>query len=280
MNVSGDPGDLPGHARAAGGGEVRLDVDAGTAIITLGAPERRNALTASMASELVAVCEQVDGDASIGAVVVCGDGGYFCAGAHRALLRAAGADPWSDATVRGLSAVYDAFTRVAALKVPSVAAVRGGAVGAGMNLALASDLRIVAGDAILSSGFLRLGIHPGGGHFGLLARVAPRDAVAALGLFGADLDGCQAAALGLAWEAVADDRVEARALELASAAARDPELARRAKSSFRVELDAAGWTPVAGVEMERMAQLWSLGRASARRGEPVSASGGDEGEPT
>jgi len=53
--------------------------------------------------------------------------------------------------------------------MPVIAAVRGAAVGAGYNLMLAADLRIVAEDARLISGFLRIGLHPGGGHFALLA---------------------------------------------------------------------------------------------------------------
>lgn len=81
------------------------------------------------------------------------------------------------------STVYGSFARVGELEVPTVAAVRGAAVGAGTNLFMAADLRIVADDARLLAGFLRIGIHPGGGFFTLAGRLAGREAAAALGLF-------------------------------------------------------------------------------------------------
>ena len=65
----------------------------GIAVLTLNAPERRNALTVAMAEELTAACEAIDADAAVGAVVVRGEGGYFCAGGDRATLAAAGNDP-------------------------------------------------------------------------------------------------------------------------------------------------------------------------------------------
>ena len=116
----------------------------GVALLTLDAPERRNALTVAMADELVAACEALDADPEVGAVVVRGEGGFFCAGGDRATLDAAGRDPADPEVYAGLGAVYRSFARVGELEAPTVAAVRGGAVGAGLNLMLATDLRIVA----------------------------------------------------------------------------------------------------------------------------------------
>jgi enoyl-CoA hydratase len=82
-----------------------------------------------------------------------------------------------------------------------VAAVRGAAVGAGVNLVMATDLRVIASDARLLSGFGRLRLHPGGGHFALLNRQGNREVAAAMGLFHEELDGEQAVAAGLAWMA-------------------------------------------------------------------------------
>ena len=73
--------------------EVILERAAGVATVTLAAPERRNALTRSMARELVEACEEIDADAAIGAVVVRGEGGFFCAGGDRGTLANAGRDP-------------------------------------------------------------------------------------------------------------------------------------------------------------------------------------------
>ena len=78
--------------------EIELSVDGHVAVITLAASDRRNALTPAMAADLVAVCEEVDRNADVGAVVVTG-GPYFCAGAHRDTLAnttAATGDPGGD----------------------------------------------------------------------------------------------------------------------------------------------------------------------------------------
>jgi enoyl-CoA hydratase len=144
--------------------------------------------------------------------------------------------------------------------MPTIAAVRGAAVGAGINLMLAADLRIVAEDARLISGFLRIGLHPGGGHFGLLAGRAGAEAAAAAGIFGEEISGLRAVQLGLAWEALPSERVEERAAELALRAAHDPQLARKATASLRTELGPPRLPWAAALEVERGAQLWSLRR--------------------
>ncbi|MDQ6773672.1 MAG: enoyl-CoA hydratase/isomerase family protein, partial [Candidatus Dormibacteraeota bacterium] len=223
--------------------EVLLERVGSVAVLTLAAPARRNAFVASMVTELVEACEKIDADLDVGAVVLQAQGPSFCAGAHRELLAAATKDPAAPEAYRGLNHVYRGFTRVAELLPPVVAAVRGDAVGAGVNLMLAADLRVVAESARIQAGFLRLGLHPGGGHFTLVGRVAGREAAAALGLFGRTVDGRRAVALGLAWEALPEAEVEPRALEIAAGIAGDPELARAAARTFRLELGppAATW---------------------------------------
>jgi enoyl-CoA hydratase len=240
--------------------QIGLERRDGVAIVSLNAPDRRNALTVAMADELVATCDEVDADPVVGAVIVRGEGGFFCAGGDRATLAAAGADPAAPRTFQGLGAVYRSFARVGELEPPTVAAIRGGAVGAGLNLALATDVRVVAKEAVLVSGFLPIGLHPGGGHGALLGRTGSREAAAALALFGERIDGSRAAELGLAWAAVADAEVEETAFELAARAAADPELARRTASSLRTELGPPALTWPAGLELERASQMWSMRR--------------------
>src|SRR4051812_21877770 len=187
-----------------------------------------------MAAEVVAACDELDADRSVGAVVVAAEGRTFCAGGDRGTLAAAGADPAGAAAFEGLSIIYRAFTRVGELEAPTVAAVAGHAVGAGLNLAMATDLRVVAEDAVLSSGVIPIGLHPGGGHTALLARAGAREAAAALALFGERVDGRRAAELGLAWRAVPREAVLGAALELARVPAADPVLARRTARSLRL----------------------------------------------
>jgi enoyl-CoA hydratase len=232
----------------------------GVAVITLEAPERRNALTVEMAHELVAACEEIDADPAIGAVVVRGAGGFFCAGGDRATLDAAGRDPADPEVYAGLGTVYRSFARVGELEPPTVAAVRGGAVGAGLNLMLATDLRVVARDARVISGFIPIGLHPGGGHSALLGRTGAREAAAAMALFGERMDGSRAAELGLAWAAVDDADVDETAFQLAARAGADPELARRTARSLRTVLGPPPLPWPAALELERASQMWSMRR--------------------
>jgi enoyl-CoA hydratase len=159
--------------------------------------------------------------------------------------------------------MYSAFVRVGELLPPTVAAVRGHAVGAGLNLVLATDLRIISESARLISGFLRIDIHPGGGHFQLLNRVAGREAATAMSLFSSEIDGKRAAEIGLAWQAVPDADVETVAMQLAKQAAKDPELARAAARSLRLELGPPTLSWDAALEVEHAVQLWSLRRKAA-----------------
>jgi enoyl-CoA hydratase len=229
------------------------------AVITIENAEVKNGLTPQIASMLSEVCDEIDGNAEIGAAVIRGASGTFCSGADTRVWTA-DIDWAGDEGSRLLSGIYDAFLRVGRLEVPSVAAVRGAAVGAGVNLMLSCDGRIVADGARILAGFLRIGLHPGGGFFTLAGRLVGRETTAALGLFGQELRGEQAVQRGLALEAVPDGDVEGRAIELAGVVARDPELSRRAIGVFRRELGppAASWA--AAVEMERGVQLWSMQR--------------------
>jgi enoyl-CoA hydratase len=240
--------------------EILYSVDQGVAVITLNAPERRNAFTAPMVRELLDACAAADADEAVGAVVVRAAGESFCSGAHRATLADAGQDPARPDRFRALGLTYNAFVRVGELQPPTIAAVRGHAVGAGVNLMLATDLRIVAEGARIMTGFLRIGIHPGGGHFVLLGRAAGREAAAGMSLFSEEIDGRRAAELGLAWVSLPEAEVEPRALELARRVAADPELARAAARSMRLELGPPAIPWPAALEAEKAVQMWSLRR--------------------
>jgi enoyl-CoA hydratase len=239
--------------------EVLLEIADGVATVTLNAPDRRNALTPAMAAEFVAALDEVDARPEVGALVLAARGKSFCAGGDIATLTAASQDPAGAAGFEGVGAIYGSFHRLGQVKVPTIAAVRGSAVGAGMNMLLAADLRIIARDARLICGFLKRGMHPGGGHFVLLSRLVGREAAAAMAIFGEETDGERAAQLGLAWEAVDDGQVEERAHVLAQRVAADPELARVAVGNFRTETATAISWEVA-MQFERPSQMWSMRR--------------------
>jgi enoyl-CoA hydratase len=241
--------------------EVLLTVDDAVAVLTLNAPDRRNAFSIDMATDFVSACRSIDADDSIAVTIVRGEGVDFCSGAELSALQAVGTDPFADESYAGLRTIYDAFVAFGSLRTPTIAAVHGGAVGAGLNLALAADLRLVAHDAKLLSGFLRIGAHPGGGHFHLLTQLVGKDTATALAIFGEQLSGDDAVTHGLAWRAVPADALTELALTYARRISRDPELARAAIRSWRTESGTlADWT--AAVDIERLPQMRSLYRRS------------------
>src|SRR5256886_7237943 len=108
---------------------VRTEVDAGVALVTLDDPGRRNALSLDMVAEIVSAFDALEGDGSVGAVVVTGAPPAFCAGADLSHLGQAG----QGSEGGGLRSVYEGFLRVQRSPLPTVAAVNGAAVGAGVN---------------------------------------------------------------------------------------------------------------------------------------------------
>jgi enoyl-CoA hydratase len=239
---------------------TRIDVSVidGTAWITLDGPQRRNALDQKAAADLVAACERIDADPSIGAAVITGAGSAFCSGADTTILnglRTARADQGYE----GLDVLYEGFRRFAELSVPTVAAVNGAAVGAGFNLALAADLRIAADTATFISGFAAIGLHPGGGHLHLLARAGGPVTAAAAGVFAQPIRAEKAVATGLVWAAVPATELRATAADLVQHLAADPPLARAlAADLHRTVFDHGDWERA--IEVERARQMWSLTR--------------------
>ncbi|MFJ2173320.1 enoyl-CoA hydratase-related protein [Streptomyces sp. NPDC101062] len=241
-------------------GATRIGVETGDGVawITLDGPETRNALDARASRDLIAACDRIDADPEVGAAVITGVGRAFCSGADTGVLTSLRSAP-ADEGHEGLDVLYAGFRRFAGLRVPTVAAVNGAAVGAGLNLALAADLRVVAEDALLVSGFTAVGLHPGGGHLHLLGRAAGPTAAAAMGVFARRVRGSEAVGLGLAWAAVPADDLHPTARELVTHLAADPELARALKADLRLTvLDGTAWERA--VEIERARQMWSLTR--------------------
>lgn len=245
--------------------EIVLEVADGVAAITLNAPQRRNALTPEMADEFVDVLDHVETDASIGAIVLRGEGLGFCAGAELTGMTGIMQDPSESTNYRAIERIYGAFVRLGEMPCPSIAAVHGAAVGAGVNLMLAADVRIVAEDARILSGFYQLGVHPGGGFLSRMARATSHQSTVALTLLEEEITGHRAAQIGLAWRAFPEAELVSFAMERARYAAKDPELAREIHRTFRLttEPHAIGWG--AALQAERASQLWSMRRLAARK---------------
>lgn len=234
---------------------VRVEVADGVAVVTLDDADRRNVLSLPMVDEIISVFDGLEADESVGAVVVTGAGSAFCAGADLGDLGRGG----ESGDGGNVTTVYDGFLRVARCALPTVAAVNGPAVGAGMNLALACDVRVVGRSGRFDTRFLKLGLHPGGGHTWMLTRAIGPQAAAAMVLFGQVLDGPTAADYGLAWKCVDDDDLLTESTALAAGAAGAPRpLALRAKETLAAVAALDDHNEAIAVELD--AQRWSFGQ--------------------
>jgi enoyl-CoA hydratase len=227
---------------------VLTHITDGVATLTLNNPGERNTLTAEMVAEIVAAMDAAEADTAVGAVVVTGAAPAFCAGANLGNL--------AEADSLSLGAIYEGFLRVARSPLPTIAAVNGAAVGAGMNLALGCDLRLAGRRAKFDTRFLQIGIHPGGGHTWMLRRNAgPQTAFAAV-VFGEVMDGTEAERVGLVHRCVDDDQLLAEAQRLAARAAAVPrELVIEVKRTIQAMADVDSHPEA--VERELEPQLWS-----------------------
>ncbi len=228
---------------------VRESRHDGVVVITLDDPDRRNALSLGLCGEMIDIVDRAEADPSVGAIVVTGEPPAFCAGADLSEL--------GDSQHDGLRAIYEGFLRIADCPLPTIAAVNGAAVGAGMNLALACDVRLAAASARFDTRFLDLGIHPGGGHTWMLSRSVGPQTAAAMVLFSEVLSADEAREHGLVWRCVADDELVDTAMSLASHAAAHPrELSIRTKQTLATtsRLD----RHADAVDAELDVQVWSI----------------------
>jgi enoyl-CoA hydratase len=228
---------------------VLTDVTDGVATLTLNNPDERNTMTSPMVDGIIAAMEAFESDESVGAVVVTGAGSAFCAGANLGNLQTA--------TRESLAKVYEGFLRIARSPLPTLAAVNGPAVGAGMNLALGCDVRIAAIRARFDTRFLQIGLHPGGGHTWMQRRIVGPQAAMAAVVFSQVLDGPEAERVGLAYKCVPDDELLAAAHEFARGAATAPrELAILTKRTIQDMADIDSHPDA--VEREFDPQLWTV----------------------
>ncbi|QFU89555.1 enoyl-CoA hydratase/isomerase family protein [Amycolatopsis sp. YIM 10] len=230
-------------------------------LIVLDSPNR-NALTPEFADAVVDGLEQAEGDPEVTALVLASAGPSFCSGADLGMLTRVGADPLADENFAGIGRIYGMFERLREARIPTVAAVNGTLVGAGLNLPLACDLRIVSDDLRLI-GFGRAGVHPGGGHLAMLARHVHGGAGAAIALFNQEMRAEQALATGFAWQVVPREELLTTALDIAASAGSDGDLTRAVTRTYRA-VDEDRPTPRGAVLMERAPQVWSMQRRLRR----------------
>jgi enoyl-CoA hydratase/carnithine racemase len=214
---------------------VTVNIEDGVADVRLNRPEKRNAVDQAMFNALVEATERLAAEHSVRAVVLSGEGKSFCAGLDVSSFEAMAsrtpqlgseipAPPPGRRTNHGQQAAYG-WTE---LPVPVIAAVHGHAVGAGLQIALACDIRIVAPDAQLSVLEIRWGLVPDMTGTFMLPRLVSLDVAKELTWTGRMVSGTEAVELGLATRVSGDPR--ATALELArSIATKNPHAIRAGK---------------------------------------------------
>lgn len=189
--------------------------DDGVVLLTLALPERRNAMTTELTEAWTRAMTELAADRSVRVVVVTGEGRAFSSGGDLAWIDPRGGDANTAELREKMVPFYRAWLRIRALDVPTIAAVNGAAVGAGLCLALACDLRYAAPEARFSMPFTRLGMHPGMAATFLLTEAVGRIRARELLFTGRTVEPAEAAAIGLVNAVTESGKVVETALEVA-----------------------------------------------------------------
>lgn len=234
---------------------IAFSIESGAARLTLNRPDRLNSFTVQMHGEIAEALTQVEADTSVRTLLITGAGRGFCAGQD---LSDRAVAPGSDAVDLGESVekrYNPLIRRLTSLPMPVVCAVNGVAAGAGASLAFASDIVIAAKSARFIMSFANIGLVPDSGSSWALPRLTGQARALGLALTGDPLPAETAAAWGLIWKCVDDERLAEEANALAAKFASAPtrglaETKRLIRTAFTRPLDAQ-----LDLERDRMREL-------------------------
>jgi enoyl-CoA hydratase len=206
---------------------------AGVVVLTLSVPARRNAMTAELTAAWAAAIPAIAADPTVRAVVVTGEGTVFCAGGDLSWLEIGGNASPDELRAR-MYPFYTTWLTIRDVPVPTIAAVNGPAIGAGLCLALACDLRYAAPGARFSAPFTSLGMHPGMAATYLLPEVVGLARAREMFFTGRSVDAAEAASIGLVNRVVpADDLLGATVGAAERIAATAPIATKLTKAALR-----------------------------------------------
>jgi len=232
----------------------------GTAVLTLNAPQRRNVLSAELVAAVGRAVDDIEADPESRCIVVTGAGPAFCAGAELSTLEKA-----ADGDFAGVRVVYDGFLRILRSPLVTIAAVNGSAVGAGLNLALACDLRLAGEHALFDSRFAKLRIHPGGGNLWMLTRAVGAQRATLATVFGERWDAQAALAAGLVAAVYPAEELVPAAIALGRRLdGQEPAYVKRLIQTVRESVSTLGHADA--LAAETAAQEWSTTRPAFRAG--------------
>lgn len=200
---------------------IDYEVSEGVATITINRPERKNAITLAMRTEIESAFQAAQDDHEVRAIILTGAEGNFSAGADVGEMGGGGL---RNSLLR-MRHLHRMARGVANTEKPVIAAVQGVCIGMSWALALASDIVVVAQDARLQFAFRHIGLAPDGGAAWLLTQYLPMQRAKEIIFSGRFVSGAEAETLGLALESLPSEAVQARARELALGFAAAPTLA-------------------------------------------------------
>jgi enoyl-CoA hydratase/carnithine racemase len=243
---------------------LRLERPAeGVARLVLDNPAQRNAMSDAMTTSWVAAIDELVADRSVRAVVVTGEGIAFCSGGNTGWI-ASEPDAEVDYLRTRMMAFYRAWLSIRRLEVPTIAAVNGHAIGAGLCLALACDLRYAAEGAKLGAPFVKLGMNPGMAATYLLPNAVGEANARELLLTGRTVEADEARQLGLVSRVFAAEEFDDRVQEIAEGiAATAPIASRYTKVALR---DGGHQDLESCVQWEALAQPVTLATADLQEG--------------
>lgn len=201
-------------------------------ILTMNRPEERNAISDVEACRQVEdVCRDAASDMSVSVMILTGAGTAFSAGGNIKKMRDRSGFAPKDTPVATRNSYRESIQRIPLalydLEIPTIAAVNGPAIGAGLDLACMCDIRIASEKATFAESFVKVGIVPGDGGAWLLPRVVGLSKAAEMSFTGETLDAAQALACGLVSKVVAPDELLHSAFDMAERIAANPPHALR-----------------------------------------------------
>ena len=220
--------------------------DDGVAVITLNRPQARNAMSAEMNAGLAEALDQAERDPSVRCVVITGAGGAFCAGGDVKGMAARGEGGGSGPTVDERIHLQRLNQRATAGRIylmpkPVLASLPGPAAGAGLALALAADLRIMADSAFITTAFAKVGFSGDFGGSFFLSHLVGSGKAKELYFLSDRIDAAECERLGIANAVVPAEELEARTMALARRLAAGPPVAYRyMKENFNRAAAGAG----------------------------------------
>ena len=198
------------------------------AYLTLNRPERKNAIGGTMRTDILDAFARAEADPEVRAIILTGAGSAFCAGGDVKEFARAFEQGIERPLIEKIAPVRDRIIlAISEAAKPVIAAVNGAAAGAGMNIALAADIRLASTTAVFAQSFVKRGVHPDFGGTYFLPRVVGLAKACELMFTGDSINAEEALRLGIVSRVVAPDQLMQAAAQLAARIAAGPPIAIR-----------------------------------------------------